>query len=207
MNQSTFDPSDLTKERSLLDIYIQSRRIPCSKFNFFSTLIITSLLILRTWISDANMAVTIEAIRKFSEIGLYASLTTIAFLVSGFTIFATVSQPKMLIAMAKVQHPDSGLSYLKHNFFIFIRVFIYYIVFASFCLIILIFGHNNGLASALITLSPNKIEIKFLIVNASYVLIFSWYYFLIMQLKSFIYNIYHAVMSSIRWNAMNPYEE
>jgi len=39
------------------------------------------------------------------------------------------------------------------------------------------------------------------IVKAAYVLLFTGYYFLIMQLKSFIFNIYHSVMTSLRWKA------
>lgn len=207
MTPIDFDPNDLTKEKRLWDIYILSRRIPCSKFNFLTTLFIVLLLSLKVWIGDVNINTTIETIRKFSEIGLYISLTTIGFLISGFTIFATVSQPLLLVSMAKIQHPDSGLSYLKHNFFIFVRVFIYYITFAFFCIMIIIFGHQKGLLSLLIALSPHPSEIKFIIVNFAYVAIFSGYYFLLMQLKSFVFNIYHSIMTSIRWNAFGYEDE
>jgi hypothetical protein len=201
MSCDSFDPRELTKEKKLWDIYIASRRIPASKFNFLSTLIVTILLVVSVWIGDGQIRNTIETIRKFTEIGLGVSLSTLGFLLAGFTIFATVSQPLLLVSMAKINHPDSGLSYLKHNFFIFIRVFIYYLVFAGFCLIVMIFGHKKGLVSILASLSPNPEKIIFILVNGTYIVLFAGYYFLLMQLKSFVFNIYHAVMTSIRWNA------
>lgn len=201
MSCDNFDPRELTKEKKLWDIYISSRRIPASRFNFLTTMLIIALLVVSVWIGNGQINDTIDTIRKFTEIGLDVSLSTLGFLLAGFTIFATVSQPLLLVSMAKLIHPDSGLSYLKHNFFIFIRVFIYYLVFAGFCLIVIIFGHKKGLVSILANLSPNPEKIIFILVNGTYIILFSGYYFLLMQLKSFVFNIYHAVMTSIRWNA------
>jgi hypothetical protein len=201
MNSDKFEPKNLLKEKKLWDIYLASRRIPYSRFNIMTTVIIIILLFLTIWCCNAPIEERISTIREFSGLGLNLSLSTLGFLLAGFTIFATVSQPLLLVAMSRVEHPDSGLSYLKHNFFIFMRVFIYYLFFATFCLLIIIFGHKNGLMSVLINQSPNPEKIKFLTVNITYILLFSGYYFLIMQLKSFVFNIYHAVMTSIRWNA------
>lgn len=200
MNSKDLDPKDILKEKRLWDIYISSRRIPYSRFNTVTTFIIFLLLIVSAWCCNAPTGEQITTIREFAELGLILSLTTIGFLLAGFTIFASVSQPSLLASMACVRHPDSGLSYLKHNFFVFMRVFIYYLVFAALCVIIVIFGHKNGLISILVHHSPHPEKLKFLVVNISYVALFTFYYFLIMQLKSFIFNIYHSVMTSIRWN-------
>ena len=201
MASNNHNTKELLKEKRLWDIYISARRIPFSRFNCVSTLLVIILLGVAVWLSDVPLEETVNTIRRFSEIGLEVSLSTLGFLLAGFTIFATVSQPELLVEMSKVTHPNSGLSYLKHNFFIFMRVFIYYLVFATLCLLIMIFGHKNGLLSLLANKSPNPEKIKFVIVNATYIVLFGGYYFLIMQLKSYVFNIYHAVMTTSRWNA------
>jgi hypothetical protein len=130
-----------------------------------------------------------------------ASLVILGFLVAGFTIFATISNPNMLIRMGGMRHPESGLSWLKHTFFLLIRVFIYYLSFAVFCFCVIFFGHQNGLLSVAVRLSPHSNQIRFAFANVSFVVLVSWQYFLLMQLKSFIFNIYHSVVASLRWKA------
>ena len=203
MNSDEFLPEDLLKEKRLWHIYLASRSIPHSRFNIISTLIVSLCITASACLSPQPVDKTIEIIRYFSSMGLSLSLNILGFLLAGFTIFATVSQPNLLLGMAEMKHPESGLSWLKHNFFIFMRVFIYYLAFAVFCLFIIIFGHPGGLLTllTLVSLSPYNECIKFLVVKLCYIVLFTGYFFLILQLKSFIFNIYHSVMTSLRWKA------
>jgi len=143
MANTDFDYKDLTKEKNLWDIYIVSRRIPSSRFNVLTTLIVFFALVTNSWLTVQPINETIDLVRKLSDAGLTTSLNTIGLLLAGFTIFATVSQPSLSIRMGEIINRDSGLSYLKHNYFIFLRVFIYYLVFSVFCLLIVMFGHKG----------------------------------------------------------------
>lgn len=201
MHAPEFNPNDLTKEKKLWDIYIASRRIPFSRFNTITTALVFLLLVVNSWFTTQPVSETLDLVRDLSNTGLAISLSTLGFLLAGFTIFATVSQPSLSLRMAEILHPVSGLSYLKHNYFIFLRVFVYYLAFSIFCLLVVVFGHKGGLLPLLASFSPYPDEVTFAIVKASYVLLFTGYYFLIMQLKSFIFNIYHSVMTSLRWKA------
>lgn len=201
MNTERIHPSDLTKEKRLWDIYLASRRIKSSRFNAITTAVVFMLLILNAWLTPQPLPDTVEVVREFANDGLSISLSTLGFLLAGFTIFATISQPSLSLSMSEIQHPDSGLSWLKHNYFIFLRVFIYYLLFAVFCLLVIIFGHKGGLMSLLISCSPYGDHVRFVVAKVSYVILFTGYYFLIMQLKSFIFNIYHSVMTALRWKA------
>lgn len=201
MCKPEFDPKDLTKEKSLWDIYLVSRRIPASKFNIITTLMVFFALIVNSWLTTQPIIETIGIVRNQAGNGLVISLNALGFLLAGFTIFATVSQPNLFLRMGEIRHPNSDLSYLKHNYFIFLRVFIFYLTFAVFCLLIVMFGHKGGFVSLLVSFSPYSDNVKFAVVKVSYILLFSGYYFLIMQLKSFVFNIYHAVMTSLRWKA------
>lgn len=201
MHDPSFDPKELTSEKKLWDIYLASRRIPFSTFNVVSTLVVFILLVVNAAFSAETLEDTTKLIRDMAANGFSISLSTLGFLLAGFTIFATVSQPNLSLSMAAIKNDDSGLSFLKHNYFVFLRVFIYYIVFCVFSLSIVVFGHKGGLVSTVVGYTPKPEFVKFVIVKSTYVILFTGYYFLIMQLKSFIFNIYHSVMTSLRWKA------
>lgn len=201
MNAPNFNPKELTNEKKLWDIYLASRRIPFSRFNVISTLVVFILLMANAAFSTESLGETTKLVRDMAANGFSISLSTLGFLLAGFTIFATVSQPNLSLSMAAIINDTSGLSFLKHNYFVFLRVFIYYIVFCVFSLFIVVFGHAGGLVSTIVNHTPNSEFVRFVIVKASYVILFTGYYFLIMQLKSFIFNIYHSVMTSLRWKA------
>lgn len=64
---------DLTKEKSLWDIYSASRRIHSGKFNKMATSIVFGLLFLQCWISEQSVSSTIDVVRKVADIGLVAA--------------------------------------------------------------------------------------------------------------------------------------
>lgn len=201
MSARDFSPKDLTKEKRLWDIFVASSRIRSNWFNVVSTALVFLALSTNAWFTPQPIAETLQVVRSFSILALSTTLSTLGFLLAGFTIFATITQPTLSLAMAELKHPESGLSWLKHNYFVFLRVFIYYLVFAVFCLIIQMFGHKGGLIPLVVSYSPYSEHVKFAVVKIGYVIIFTGAYFLIMQLKSFIFNIYHSVMTALRWKA------
>ena len=83
MNSQNFDSRDLLKEKKLWDIYLSSRRIPYSRFNVITTLVIILLLVLKVWCCNTPIDETIETIRRFGELGLNITLNTLGFLLAG----------------------------------------------------------------------------------------------------------------------------
>jgi hypothetical protein len=201
MNDDDLSPSSFTKEKSLWAVYKQARRIPTNRFNAVTTVLVFVACFVTCWLSPQDISDTVRFVREIATLGFNASLTVLGFLVAGFTIFATISNPNMLVRMGIMRHPESGLSWLKHTFFVLIRVFIYYLVYTVLCFLVIIFGVKNGLVSVLIEFSPNPVSIKFLVAKIIFVILISGQYFLLMQLKSFIYNVYHSVMAALRWKA------
>lgn len=201
MSARDFSPKDLTKEKRLWDIFVASARIRSNWFNVVSTALVFLALCTNAWFTPQPISETLQVVRSFSTLALSTTLSTLGFLLAGFTIFATITQPTLSLAMAEMKHPESGLSWLQHNYFVFLRVFIYYLVFAVFCLAIQMFAHEGGLIPLVVSYSPYSEHVKFGVVKIGYVSIFTGVYFLIMQLKSFIFNIYHSVMTALRWRA------
>lgn len=198
---SDLTPKALLEEKSLLQIYNKSRRIPFNSFNFWSTIIVVVMVAIQYCLLDISITEKLKLVREFSVMAVGITTTVLGFLLAGFTIFATISQPDMLVAMSQHREQKSGLSFLKYNFFIFMRVFIYYMAYAVFCVFILIFSIKGGVIHYLVNISPISHEIIEWLVGFSYVVLYGGMFFLLMQLKSFIYNVYHSVMTAIRWKA------
>lgn len=198
---SDLSPKALLEEKSLLEIYKKSRRIPFNSFNFWSTIVVVVMVAIQYCLLDISITEKLKVVREFSVMAVGITTTVLGFLLAGFTIFATISQPDMLVAMSQHREQKSGLSFLKYNFFIFMRVFIYYMAYAVFCIFILIFAIKGGVIHYLVNISPISHEIIEWLVGFSYVALYGGMFFLLMQLKSFIYNVYHSVMTAIRWKA------
>ncbi len=198
---SDLSPKALLEEKSLLEIYKKSRRIPFNSFNFWSTIVVVVMVAIQYCLLDISITEKLKLVREFSVMAVGITTTVLGFLLAGFTIFATISQPDMLVAMSQHREQKSGLSFLKYNFFIFMRVFIYYMAYAVFCIFILIFAIKGGVIHYLVNISPISHEIIEWLVGFSYVALYGGMFFLLMQLKSFIYNVYHSVMTAIRWKA------
>lgn len=190
----------LIEEKSLLDVYVKSRRIPFNGFNFWSTVVVFALVVVQYCLLEVSLDEKLKVVRDFASLAMQVVVSVLGFLLAGFTIFATISQPDMLVAMSR-HRAESGLSYLKNNFFIFMRVFIYYLAYTVFCLLLIIFAVKGGVVHGLVSLSPISKEICEWLVGFSYVSLYGGFFFLLMQLKSFIFNVYHSVMTAIRWKA------
>lgn len=195
-------PKALMDEKSLWAIYAKARRIPVSSFNFWATLIVFVLVSLQYCMLEISLDDKLKIVREFSTMSIGLVVSVLGFILAGFTIFATISQPDMLVAMSRHRHEKSQLSYLKNNFFIFMRVFIYYLSYTVFCLLVIVFAVKGGLVHKVVQLSPISWKISEWLVGAAYVMLYTGFFFLLMQLKSFIYNVYHTVMTAIRWKAI-----
>lgn len=199
---SDLSPKALTEEKSLWQIYKKSRRISTNRFNFYATLVFFLLTVLNYCSLTDDLVGKLENVRKYSEYFLTLIATILGFLIAGFTIFATISQPDMLVAMSRHREEKSDLSFLKNNFFVFIRVFIYYLSYSAFCVFLIVFAVRGGIFHSVVKLSPISREIYEFLIGSAYIGLFTGVFFLFMQLKSFIFNVYHSVMTAVRWKAI-----
>lgn len=71
--------------------------------------------------------------------------------------------------------------------------------FFFFGLFIVLMGQPDGVMANVISLLPNSSCVKSSVIKASYLIIGSSFVYLLLLLKSFIFNIYAIVMNSLRW--------
>ncbi len=192
--------SELTKEKNLWQIYRASRKIPGSRFNNCVAVVSAIILSFYAFTSTEPQADLVERVLKWSEFGFSSALNILAFLLAGFTVFATITRQDLMIALADHTHEQSGLSYLKYNLFLFYRVFVYLLAFAFFCICIYVFCPKNGAATLIVGKHLSE-AVKQMIVKVGIVLIGSGFVAMLLELQSFVFNIYHVVMTSIRWSA------
>ncbi|QHM95642.1 hypothetical protein [Kosakonia sacchari] len=193
------DANEITKEKNLWDVYLLCRRISISPFHICIMLTASIFLITNAFFLEKNLPHLISDIRNWSSIGFNFTVTTLGFLIAGFTIFATLSKPDMFLTMMATKHKKTQMPTLKYNFMVFMKVFISFIVFTFLYLIIILFCQTNGIIGNIIALLPNAEKIKPCIIKIGYCVIGTSLIYLLLVVKTFIFNIYAIIMSSIRW--------
>jgi hypothetical protein len=191
-------------ESDLYAVYKESRKIGYTAFNLnllWCTLLI--LVVYSVFTKEDSSQIYVKLI-QISDIGLTASFSVIGFLIAGFTIFATITEKKLFLAMAKVKKLPEDLSYLKYTFLVFMRIFSHFWAFGLYAVGVKVLGSTSG---PIETISNhffviNEPEKRFII---SLILCFSgsWLAYVFGLLQSFIYNIYALTIFSIEWERLN----
>ncbi|ELB2784385.1 hypothetical protein QNE30_004304 [Vibrio alginolyticus] len=194
-----FNPNELTEEKSLWDIYKKAFVIFPSKLQIAIVLTVVICLSINAFVLETNTATLLSDVRGWASFGFNFAITTLGFLIAGFTIFATLTKPDMMLAMMDHSKKEYNLPTLKYNFFVFIKVFISYIFFAVVYVLAMLLGQKGGFLSNAIELIPNSLCVKIVLTKVGYVVIGSSFVHLLLQLKSFIFNIYMIVMNMLRW--------
>ncbi|MDV6342740.1 hypothetical protein R2103_13270 [Nitrosomonas sp. Is24] len=200
-----FNASDLTSEKSLWQIYKLSRKIQPSKLHVFIIILTMILLGTNAYFLEDDISIILNDTRTWASMGFNFSISTLGFLIAGFTIFATISKPEMMLAMMGHINKETGLPTLKYNFFAFMQVFIVYIVFALIYLLVMILGQKSGFLANIVNFFPYSSLIKLALIKTSYVIIGSSFVYLLLLLKVFVFNVYAIVMNFLRWEYHNTH--
>jgi hypothetical protein len=195
-----FRPSDLTTEKSLLAIRLAARRIPTSAFNQFVVGITAVLIGGYSLLPGSTAAILAAKTREIAEMGFGFATSILGFLIAGFTVFATITKEDLFKRMAVFEEPKSKLSYLKYNFFAFMKVFIDYLSFCGLCVFIKLAAFPSGPISTFVSSLPGGNLTELWFARIGFLLITTTFVYVLLLLKSFVFNTHHVVMTSIRWS-------
>jgi hypothetical protein len=201
MSDYDFALSDLTKERNLWEIYLKVRLIRPSNLQAGIVFICILGLFFQAYFIQSDSDALVKSIRAWSEIGFGFCLATLGFLIAGFTIFATLSKPEMMLKMMEFNDEETQLPILKKNLFSFIKVFINYLFFAFLYGAVIVFGGENGLAVNLNYYFPDPELSASILSFIIYICVGIGFPYLILMLKAYVYNMYAVVMMALRWEA------
>lgn len=195
-----FSKEDLLGERSLLDIYAIARLTPPNGFNVAVTVIVFFVCIAYCIRVGADQSSVLALLRQITADAIAFSTSILGFLVAGFTICVS-TKSETFFAMAKHEKDETGVSYLKYNLSIFLLVFIHYLAFTILCLSIRVFFASGGPGAVFLRDIPVSIETRNLVKSVGVAIVFvgfvTWFFYVLMLLKSFIFNVYHIVMTGI----------
>jgi hypothetical protein len=206
MNLPRLKHEALLKEKNLWQVYRASRAIPDSKFNWIVSIL--AFIIFGFYaIAARDLAAMHQLLLKLAELGFNSAISLLGFLIAGFTIFGSLAKPELLLTMLRFTHKESGLSYLKYNFFTLIRTFIYFLIFAVFQLLVVVLGQRDGVISELVILEPILGQMLPLILRGAFVLSVVLWTVAFLQLKSFVFNVHHFVFTMIKFDAVHHNEK
>lgn len=195
-----FDPSSITSETSFWQLYKLCRKIPSSKDNLIVFWLSLGLFSLGyTWL-NVTSALRLELLNDLSSNLIAWSVSLLAFILAGYSIFASSASKSMQVAMERFDSKDDGMSHLKkiHCIFLKICIDILLVVFILFITSLTPFHDvmkvvNNSIASSVLQAS---IMFDLLLAFQS-----SLFVLVLMLSKSFIFNLFHSVMTTVRWEA------
>jgi hypothetical protein len=196
----------LLEEKNIREIYKKSKTIPLSNFNKFFPLTTGLIFFLFLAINNTSIETSYTKINELVSFLFSAVFATLGFLVTGYTIFCTITPLDLQKKMIAYSDKKTGLLFFKKVHFTFIRVFIYFISFSFFLFIIYLFKDLNiDIAKTFISIDylqdiyryTNYIVLLFLISGTT---------FLFCEISSFIFNIYHSIATTLSWVIQNESE-
>jgi hypothetical protein len=192
----------LLAEKSLLEVFSGGRRLLGASYHKWLILVICLALAFAmaiAWPSDpAQSGNLLTMTIAWAQAGLAFSTSILGFLLAGFAIFATLTKTELFEILAQIPYRDSGISHLKFVFFNFIVTFIQYLAFLSFCAAVtLLFATGSPVRESLSQLLEGWVNTKHALVASTAILLAGWFAAVLLMLKSFIWNLYQAVLFTI----------
>src|SRR5690606_11117147 len=181
------------KEKNLWQIFKSSQVIPISKSNKWISIIVALIAFINGCFLTSQNLYEVVVLTSGALFGIL--ITTLGFLVAGYTIFCTVIPLDLQKNMSSVIDEDVGLSYFNSFHFLFLRVFFYFVIFSGFLFLINFFQGSTGLIFFFI----ENTCFYFLINLTGYTLIAWITIFILMELMSFIFNIFQSVRTTLYW--------
>jgi hypothetical protein len=147
------------------------------------------------WIGLPSIITTIRAI---GEVGLTITTQLLGFLIAGFAIFASITKPEILIMLANLPHTKGDITRLQFIFFNFLFVFIHFILFLAASVFVKTVLPSNGPLSGLLQWFAGAHSIVLSVLAGLLMCVLSaWLVFILMLLKSFIWNMYQSILLAI----------
>lgn len=200
---SDLDTKDLTAEKSLWDVYKKARWISHTRFNTIATVLLGGILIVGFFLNPFETKKAVAMVRELAKTGFEVSLNVLGFLLAGYTVFTSVCKVELFVEMARHKKDGYEFSHLKYNMFLFMNTFVSFMVFSFYCLLIMLLCHEKGFLTTCVNYMFYKEFYKMVVAHIGLFTIGIGLFYIMLTMKSLIFNIYHTVMTSIRWEAEN----
>lgn len=196
---------ELLKEKNLRAVFWAARRLPVSRFNQTCTAIMILVLGAYTCLTPEDGPTMAKKVRELTDYGFSFATSILSFLIAGFTIYVSITKTELLLFLSGQRHEESGLPWIKHSTFVFLRVMAIYVAFCLLCVSIKLLGGPGGAFSLLLDWSSaDPVASKRWIAKIGFITVGAGVVHILVLLQSFIFNIYHTAMLSICWEREQP---
>jgi hypothetical protein len=136
----------------------------------------------------------VSTFSSWATVGWTLSSTLLGFLIAGFALLCTVLRPSAVVALHQYREKD-GSNRLRSLFLFFVDIFIGFLCLLFFSIVMVIVTSQQGpLDEIRGFLSSFNSRLPAIVGYTVYVTWGTWYVALILKLKSFVYNLYQALM-------------
>lgn len=192
--------SELTDENSFWKLYKLTRKIPTSKDNLYVYWLFFSLFILIAPLSTATLDLKLESFAVNVKDLIGWSISILGFILAGYSIFASLTDKSLQLKLASAIEPKTKLNLLKHTHCLFVKVLIELIIMVFLAYILKVI-FSKEVILPLIDIMGIQDSIASMAISFIDAVISSLFVMMLLLCKSFIYNVYHVIMVSIRWHA------
>lgn len=194
-NQKIAD--DLLAESSLWDVYLLTWKLAFPWGAVIPSVLLTFVVLWIYLTTSIETSVVVSHSRQLVDLGISFVTTILGFLIAGFTVFATITNPRLFVKMAEIKS-NSGMSWLKATFAIFMHTFAHYTWFLIAALMVKVFALPGGMfGTAILMAAGDSPDIKRTLATLGLSMFSGWILYLALLLQGFIFNIYHTCMLSI----------
>lgn len=189
---------DLLREKSLWGVYRLSweLRFPWGCFVPSASLAIL-LFCYSVFVAEDTVNFSQQA-KQVVDFGFGYASSILGFLIAGFTVFVTLTNPRLFVKMSAIKREGSRLSWLKETFAIFMHVFVHYSSFLIASILVKLLTLPGGIIPHLVlTYASDPVAWKRLISVTALAFFSGWLFYISLLLGRFIFNTYHACMLSI----------
>lgn len=196
---------DLVKEKSFLDLFGLVFRVKSNTENILFPLFVFVLFFLfDVFKFDGVTKISVATVTASAKdlVGWY--YTILGFLIAGYTIFASVTNVKSSMRMAREQEPSSRLSFLKYVHAVFFKTLIIFFLASCFSLFTVFVLRDHGFLGYIVKSFDAAMHYVLSFIDA---LNISLFVLSVMMLKSFLFNIYTSVMLAVALGVEDEIEE
>jgi hypothetical protein len=141
---------------------------------------------------------TAAIVQQWASFGAAFSIAILGFLITGFSVFATVTRPGVFHVLAKFRQSNREISEFKFVFYNFLYVFSHYIIHLTACMIIVFsFTKASPVWYAGYLIWQSHPEIIDIAASISGVIVVSYSLFALLLLRSFLWNLYSGLLFAI----------
>ncbi len=164
---------------------------------FFVAIVPIILGFLGVW-TPLDLKAIVVGIRTVTTLGVAFATSILGFLVSGFALFFAITRSDVLVLLAGVPHEKSAISRLQFILYSFMYVFLHYLLYLGVTLALSVTlspgSVLNGTASFVRDQAPCEFRLAATVIFGASA---AWLMFVLLLLKTFIWNLFQTVLIAI----------